>query len=65
MVPVYVIPHLPLRHAIDDVSAALADGVLTELPATRFGLDEIAAAQDAVEGAAVGKVFVDTPRASP
>ena len=33
-------------------------GALTELPGHRFRLDEIAAAQDAVERRAVGKVLV-------
>jgi NADPH:quinone reductase len=54
----YEVPAEALRRAASDVTAALADGALTELPATKFPLDEIAAAQDAVENAAVGKVLV-------
>jgi NADPH2:quinone reductase len=41
------------------VNAAVADGDLSELPAHRFSLDEIAAAHDAVAQNAVGKVLVD------
>ena len=48
-----------LDQAAQDITAALADGALTELPVIRYPLDEIAAAQDAVEGGAVtGKVLV-------
>jgi NADPH:quinone reductase len=55
----YGVPQEALGQAARDVSAALADGALTELPVTRFPLDEIAAAHDAVEGGTiVGKVFV-------
>jgi NADPH2:quinone reductase len=34
-------------------------GCLTELPPHRFGLAETAAAHDAVQGGAVGKVLID------
>src|SRR5262249_42510682 len=55
----YVVPPEALDHAAQDITAALADGALTELPVIRFPLDEIAAAQDAVEGGAgTGKVLV-------
>ena len=54
----YGVPTEALRQAVSDLTAALADGALTELPVTKFPLDEIAAAQDAVESAAVGKVLV-------
>jgi len=37
----------------------VAAGDVTELPALRFTLDEIAAAHEAVERNAVGKVLVD------
>jgi NADPH:quinone reductase len=47
-----------LERAAGDISAALAVGALTELPATRFPLDEVAAAHEAVEAGALGKVFV-------
>lgn len=56
---VYDIPRGALERAVAGVSAAVAAGDLTELPALRFGLDEIAAAHDAVERNAVGKVLVD------
>jgi len=58
---VYTMPAAALGAAIEDVSAALAEGALTPLPVHRFGLHDIAAAQDAVEGGAVGKVLVDVP----
>ena len=54
----YEVPTEALRRAASDITAALADGALTELPVTKFPLDEIAAAQDAVESATVGKVLV-------
>ncbi len=54
----YGLPPEALDQAARDITAALADGALTELPVTRFPLDEIAAAQDAVEHGAVGKVLV-------
>jgi NADPH:quinone reductase len=53
----YGVPQDALEEAAKDISAALADGALTELPVTRFPLDEIAAAHDAVEAGAVGKVL--------
>jgi NADPH2:quinone reductase len=37
----------------------LTDGTLTELPVHRYRLDDIAAAHDAVEAGAVGKVIVE------
>jgi NADPH:quinone reductase len=54
----YGVPPEAIRQAASDITAALADGALTELPVTKFPLDEIAAAQDAVESGAVGKVLV-------
>ncbi|MFN8194265.1 MAG: NADPH:quinone reductase [Nocardioidaceae bacterium] len=53
-----------LAHAVADVGAALADGALAVgedagLPLHHFPLEETAAAHDAVEGGAVGKVLVD------
>jgi NADPH2:quinone reductase len=55
----YGVPAEALGQAAQDISAAVADGALTELPVTRFPLDEIAAAHDTVEGGAVvGKVLV-------
>jgi NADPH:quinone reductase len=57
----YGVPADALGQAARDISAALAAGALTELPVTRFPLDQIAAAQDAVEAGAVGKVLLDIP----
>ena len=48
-----------LRAATDGVSTALAAGALSELPIHRFPLDDIAAAHDAVQSGATGKVLVD------
>ena len=50
-----------LRAAIDGVCEALAVGALTTLPVHRFVLEQTAAAHDAVEGGAVGKVLIDMP----
>jgi NADPH2:quinone reductase len=44
--------------AVSWTSAALAAGALTTLPVRRFSLEEVAAAQDAVEHHVVGKVLV-------
>jgi NADPH2:quinone reductase len=54
----YGVPRAALEQAARDITAALADGALTELPVTRFALDDIVAAQEAVEAGAVGKVLV-------
>ncbi len=54
----YGVAEADLLRAAADITAALADGALTELPAHRFGLDEIAAAHEAVRSGAVGKVLV-------
>ena len=48
-----------LRAAAREVTIALGDGALTELPVHRFTLDEIVQAQEAVEAGVVGKVLVD------
>jgi NADPH2:quinone reductase len=53
------VPRPELELAAADVAAALGDGALTPLPVHRFPLDEVAAAQDAVEAGAVGKVLVE------
>ena len=58
----YGVPPEALSQAARDVSAALADGALTELPVLKFPLDEVAAAQEAVQRGAVGKVLVAIPR---
>lgn len=56
---VYTMPVGAVRGAVGDVSRALRDGALTEMPEHRYPLARIAAAHDAVEGGAVGKVLVD------
>ncbi len=55
----YTVRRHALTAAIDAVNQAVAEGVLHTLPLHRFGLDQIAAAHDAVESGAVGKVLVD------
>ena len=57
----YGVPADALIQAAGDIADALADGALTGLPVVRFPLDETAAAQDAVEAGAVGKVLVAIP----
>ena len=54
----YGVPEPALDAAVADVTAALAAGALTELPIRRFPLSEIAAAHEAAERGAVGKVIV-------
>ena len=54
----YGVPRGALRQAAADITAALTEGALTELPVHRFGLSDIVAAQQACEGGAVGKVLV-------
>jgi NADPH2:quinone reductase len=54
----YGVPRPVLRRVAADITQALADGALTELPVTKFSLDEVAAAHDAVQAGAVGKVLV-------
>jgi NADPH2:quinone reductase len=58
---VYTIPRDALRAAVEGVSRAVEVGALTTLPLHRFPLDRVAAAHDAVEGGAVGKVVIDIP----
>lgn len=54
----YGVPDENLDQAVTDITAALKAGALTELPAHRFSLDDAAAAHEAVENGAVGKVFI-------
>jgi NADPH2:quinone reductase len=54
----YTVPRPALLQAAADITRALKDGALTELPVTRFSLDQVAEAHDAVEAGAVGKVIV-------
>lgn len=58
---VYGVDDADLDAAAAGVSAALAAGELPALPVTRFPLSEVAAAHDAVEGGAPGKVLLDLP----
>jgi NADPH:quinone reductase len=55
----YTIPHDALDAAVAGVSKAVGAGALTTQPLHRFGLAEAAAAHDAVQGGAVGKVVID------
>jgi NADPH2:quinone reductase len=55
----YGIPPEAFDQAARDITAALTDGKLTGLPVTRFTLDDVAAAHDAVEAGALGKVLID------
>jgi NADPH:quinone reductase len=57
----YGVPAEALERAADDITAALGRGALSELPLHRFRLDDIVAAQDAVQHGAVGKVLVELP----
>jgi NADPH:quinone reductase len=54
----YGVPADALERAAADITAALTSGALTELPAHKFRLDDIVAAQDAVQNGVVGKVLV-------
>lgn len=54
----YTVPRPALLQAAADITQALKDGALTELPVTRYPLDQIAQAHDAVEAGTVGKVIV-------
>jgi NADPH2:quinone reductase len=54
----YSVPASELAEAIAWANGALVTGALSALPVHRFPLDDAAAAQDAVEHGAVGKVLV-------
>jgi NADPH2:quinone reductase len=61
---IYTMPQAAREHAVEGVTAALADGAFrvgegAGLPLYRYPLEETAAAHDAVENGAVGKVLVD------
>jgi NADPH:quinone reductase len=55
----YGFPGAALRQAAADITSALTDGALTELPVHRFRLDDIAAAHEAAEAGVTGKVIID------
>jgi NADPH2:quinone reductase len=60
----YTVGELALGEAVADVTRALTDGALPVgeadgLPIHRFALAETAAAHQAVEDGAVGKVLID------
>lgn len=57
----YGVPRSALEQASRDVSLALGDGVLTELPVQRFALNDIVAAHEAAEAGPTGKVIIDVP----
>jgi len=54
----YGVAAAALDHAVTDISAALAEGKLTELPVRRFPLADIVAAHEAAEAGPVGKILV-------
>jgi NADPH2:quinone reductase len=56
---VYTMGQAAVRAAVEDITSAVEDGVLTEMPLHRFTLDRIADAHEAVEQNAVGKVLVE------
>jgi NADPH2:quinone reductase len=55
----YGVPEAALRQAVADITAALREGALSELPVTRFPLEAAAEAHDAVQSGTVGKVVLD------
>jgi NADPH2:quinone reductase len=57
----YGVPAEAADQAVAGISRALAAGALTALPVTRFPLDQVVAAHEAVEAGAVGKVVVELP----
>jgi NADPH2:quinone reductase len=54
----YGVPRPALRQAAAEITAALTEGALTELPVHRFGLSDIVAAHEAAEAGPLGKVLV-------
>lgn len=55
----YGLPAEALDQAVADITKALQAGALTALPIIRFPLEQIAAAHEAVEHGAVGKVVIE------
>jgi NADPH:quinone reductase-like Zn-dependent oxidoreductase len=60
-VRVYNLTPAMIARAVTDITQALQDGALAPLPEHRFDLSDIAAAHEAVERGAVGKVLVAIP----
>jgi len=58
---VYGVADAALDAAAAGVAAAVEDGTLKPLPPVRFPLAQVAAAHDAVQGGADGKVLLDLP----
>jgi NADPH2:quinone reductase len=56
---VYTMGREAIRAAVDEITAAVEEGALTEMPLHRFTLEQIAEAHEAVEQNAVGKVLID------
>ncbi len=56
---IYTVTHDDLDAAVAGVSKAVGEGALTTQPLHRFPLAEAAAAHDAVQDGAVGKVVID------
>jgi NADPH2:quinone reductase len=54
----FTLPAEAVDEAVAGITDALRAGDLSPLPAHRFGLDDIAAAHEAVENGVTGKVFV-------
>jgi NADPH:quinone reductase len=54
----YGVPRPALMEAANAITAAMEAGALTDLPVHRFSLDEVAAAHEAQEAGAIGKVLV-------
>ncbi|HLI25047.1 MAG TPA: NADPH:quinone reductase [Acidimicrobiales bacterium] len=57
----YGVPGPQLAGAVTRVQEALEAGALSTLPVTRFPLEQVADAQQAVQRGALGKVLVDVP----
>jgi NADPH2:quinone reductase len=55
---VYTMPHEAIEQSVADITQALREGALTEPRLHHFPLDQTAAAHDAVERGAVGKVLI-------
>jgi NADPH2:quinone reductase len=56
---VYTMPREAIEQSVADITTMLREGALTEPAFHHFSLDETAAAHDAVEQGAVGKVLID------